>query len=133
MRHAELIVEQLGLEHANAVSTPGIASLVAGPAEGDEDEDEEELLSPIEATAFRTIAARCNYLQPDRSDIHYAFKEVCRRMSKPTPKAWEMLKRIGRYLKGKPRQVWRYDRQQEQAVIEVHADANWAVCRRPRK
>ena len=66
LRHAELIVAQLGLEHANAVSTPGIASLVAGPAEGDEDEDEEELLSPSEATAFRTIAARCMYLQPDR-------------------------------------------------------------------
>ena len=93
LRHAELIVEQLGLEPANAVSTPGIASLAAGPAEGneDEEEEEEELQNPSEATAFRTIASRCNYLQPDRPDIQYAVKEVCRLMSKPTPKAWEMI------------------------------------------
>ena len=54
-------------------------------------------------------------------------------MSKPTRKAWEMLKRIGRYLKGRPRLVWRYDWQAEQDIIDVHSDANWAGCKRSRK
>ena len=54
------------------------------------------------------IGAMCNYLQPDRPDIQYAIKEVCRLMSRPTPRAWEMLKPIGRYLEGKPCLIWRY-------------------------
>ena len=54
-------------------------------------------------------------------------------MSKPTRKAWEMLKIIGRYLKGRPRLVWRYDLQAEQNIIDVHSDANWAGCKRSRK
>ena len=71
----------------------------------DDDEDNIELLSSAEATACRAIAAHCNDLQTDRPDILFAVKEVCRRMSKPSQKAWEMLKRIGRYLKGRPRRI----------------------------
>jgi hypothetical protein len=44
-----------------------------------------------------------------------------------------MLKIIGRYLKGRPRLVWRYDWQAEQDIINVHSDANWAGCKRSRK
>ena len=110
LRHAELIVEQLGLQDAKPVSTPGVAP--AGNGGGEEEEEQEEL-PPTEATQFRGIAARCNYLQPDRPDIQYAVKECCRLMSRPTQKAWEMLKRIGRYLKGRPRLIWKYDWQGE--------------------
>ena len=47
LRHAELIVEQLGLPTANFVSTPGISTM-----EDDDDDDENniELLSSAEAT-----------------------------------------------------------------------------------
>jgi len=44
-----------------------------------------------------------------------------------------MLKRIGRYLKGKPRLVWKYCWQAEVTVVDVTSDANWAGCRRGRK
>ena len=44
-----------------------------------------------------------------------------------------MLKRIGRYLKGKLRLIWRYDWQSEVDVIDISSDANWAGCRRARK
>ena len=86
-----------------------------------------------EVTRFRTIAARCNYLQPDRPDIQYAVKEVCRLMSKPTVRAFEMLKRIGRYLKGRPRLIWKYHWQGEVGIVDITSDANWAGCRRGRK
>ena len=41
-----------------------------------------------------------------------------------------MLNIMGRYLKGRPRLVWRYDWQAKQDIIDVHSDANWAVCKR---
>ena len=54
-------------------------------------------------------------------------------MSKPSRKSWEMLKRIGRYLKGRPRLIWRFDWQSSQEVLDAHSDANWAGCKRSRK
>ena len=132
LRHAELIIEQLGLVDAKAVNTPGVAS-IAAEMDDDDDDDDNEALSPSDATLFRAIVARCNYLQPDRPDIQYAVKEACRMMAKPTTKSWEMLKRIGRYLRGRPRLIWQYEWQPEQEVIEVHSDANWAGCKRSRK
>lgn len=45
-----------------------------------------------------------------------------------------MLKRICRYLKGRPRLVWHYDWQTPQHTIDVTSVANnWAGCRRSRK
>ena len=133
LRHAELIVEQLELQSCKSVITPGVdvdSGCVVWDADNDDENDEE--LPPSEATRFRVIGAMCNYLQPDRPDIQYAVKEVCRQMSRPTLRSWEMLKRIGRYLKGKPRLIWRYDWQAEITVIDITSDANWAGCRKGR-
>ena len=44
-----------------------------------------------------------------------------------------MLKRVGRYLKGRPRLVWRFDWQSPTTVVDITSDANWAGCRRTRK
>ena len=44
-----------------------------------------------------------------------------------------MLKRIGRYLRGRPRLVWQYGWQSPVDVLDVHSDANWAGCRVGRK
>ena len=70
IRHAELIIEQLELENSKPVITPGVhleVKCAAWDEEGDEPEAEELPLG--EATRFRAIGARCNYLQPDRPDI----------------------------------------------------------------
>ena len=71
------------------------------------EDPEEEELPASECTRHRAIAARGNYLLPDRPDIQYAVKECCRMMSRPTARSWEMLKRIGKYLKGKARLIRR--------------------------
>jgi hypothetical protein len=102
-------------------------------ADDEEIDEEAELLGSSDATAYRAIGARCKYLQPDRPDIQFAVKECCRILSKPTRKALQMLRIIGRYFKGRPRLVWRYDWQAEQDIIDVHPDANWAGCKRSRK
>ena len=105
LRHAELIVEQLGFGNCKAVGTAGVDLDIECAAWQEEPEGNE--LPPAEATRFRAIGARCNDLQPDRPDIQYAVKEVCGLMSRPTARAWEMLKRIGRYLRVRPRLIWR--------------------------
>ena len=40
-------------------------------------------LNPREATSFRTLSARCNYLAQDRPDIAYSAKELCREIAVP--------------------------------------------------
>ena len=40
-----------------------------------------------------------------------------------------MIKRIGRYLKGKPRVVWQYKWQGLEEELEGFTDSNWAGCR----
>ena len=46
-------------------------------------------------------------------------------MSRPTARSWEMLKRIGKDLKGRPRLVWRYGWQDLVETIDIASDANW--------
>ena len=69
LRHAELIIEQLGLQTGKSVITPGTDD----PEEYDEQGDEP--LGPSDATSFRGMAARCNYLAADRPDIQYPIKK----------------------------------------------------------
>ena len=82
-----------------------------------------------EATRFRAVAARANYLSGDRPDIQYAVKEICRRMAKPVRGDWEKLIRLGRYLKGAPRCVQCYEWQSENAPLAGSSDSDWARCR----
>ena len=117
LRHAELVVEQLGLKASKGVSTPGRREdKPEGEQEGHESEKE---LTNNEATLFRGIAARCNYLAFDRPDMQYAAKEICREMSKPTNRALDRLERLGRYLKQCPRLVRQFDQQTEQETMEI--------------
>ena len=62
-----------------------------------------------ETIEYRAIVTRCNYLSPDRPDISNAVKELSRIMSRPTKDDMQRLKRLGRYLKGKPRLVMKYN------------------------
>ena len=62
-RHADLIVHELALEKAHGVISPGENE--PGRKYG---ENEEEL-SAEEATRYRGIAARANYLAADRPDL----------------------------------------------------------------
>ena len=62
-RHAELIIERLGVSEMRSAATPGID----GIDEVDR-EDDVEITGP-DATRFRGVAARCKYLAFDRPDI----------------------------------------------------------------
>ena len=87
LRHANLIIEHLGLKDCKAVSMAGVDWDVECAVWKEELEEEE--FAPAEATQCRAIGARCDYLQPDRSDIQYAVQEDCRFVSRQMPRAWE--------------------------------------------
>ena len=126
-RHAELVIEQMNVAEDKGVATPG----VSGMEEDDRDDDEE--LQGEQVRIYRAIAARLNYLSPDRPDALFAIKEGCREMHKPTTGSWRRMARVARFLKRRPRLVWRFDMQPEPREISVYTDADWAGCRRARK
>ena len=94
-------MEKLGL----ASSDRGVAA--SGMRKEEEPEDEDELHKE-DATAYRGMVARANYLAQDRLDIQYAVKECSRAMANPTMGDWKKLKRLASYLVDKKRIRLRY-------------------------
>eukprot|EP00973_Karenia_brevis_P035574 4905582-Karenia_brevis.AAC.1 len=70
-RHAEIIVQELGLHASNSVCSPGVAN---EPVK----KDDEEKLQAAEATKYKSITARANYLAQDRPEIQFAVKECAK-------------------------------------------------------
>ena len=132
-RHAEVIIKAMNV--TKGVSTPGSrddAARAGGPNGAEQEireeaeqvktggkhdfskelagatgqvEVEEKELQKEDASQFRALAARANYLAQDRPDIQFAVKEVARRMARPTTADWSLLKRLARYLVVAPRSV----------------------------
>ena len=87
-RHADLIIRETGASKLSSLSHPG------GDKKTIEEEVKSEELKGQEATRFRAVAARSNYLAADRPDTQYAVKEVCRRIAKPVSSDWKKLVRL---------------------------------------
>ena len=124
-RHAERIVEEMGMEKCKAVSTPCIpcgsdANIKSIVCDGDEP------MLMKDATRYRALAARLNYLAADRPDLLYTARRICQHMSTPLKKHWELIKRVARYLKGKARLVQHFHWEQDQAYLTGFADSDWA-------
>ena len=58
---------------------------------------------------------------------------ICARMSDPQKKDFERLKRMGRYLVGKPRLANLYKWQKPGLPIRAYSDSDWAGDRRTRR
>ena len=144
-RHAEIIVKSMDV--SKGVATPGTRdeATAAGvpdvpkPVESVEalEKDitaselvESPLLEGAEATTFRSMAARANFLALDRPDIQFSVKEVARRMARPRWSDWALLKRLARYLVVAPRCVTHFAWQHPQTSVDVYVDADWAGCKR---
>eukprot|EP00973_Karenia_brevis_P019381 2657783-Karenia_brevis.AAC.1 len=50
-------------------------------------------------------------------------------MAMPTVGAWRKVKRLARYLIGRPRLVIKYQWQGKEKVIDGYSDSDWAGCR----
>ena len=92
-------------------------------------------LSPQDATTFRALSARGNFLSQDRADISYSSKELCRDFAIPNKKSFEKLKRMTRYLAGQPRLIHKFPWQNsdEALTLNVYVDTDFAGCRESRR
>ena len=109
-RHVDILVQRLQVDDMKALTAPRAKD------EGEKEENKEDkiadvvqkkkqqqgakgelsrhgkperLLSPEDATEFRALTARANYLAIDRVDVGYAVKELTRRMSSPSKRDWD--------------------------------------------
>ena len=90
-------------------------------------------LSPEEATMFRALAARANYLSQDRTDTAFGSKELCREFAVPNKNSYARLKRLVRYLVGLPRLVYKFDYQELEETADVYTDTDFAGCKETRR
>lgn len=109
------------------MTTPGTKE------EGRTQDNRDEPLSERDATRYRALVARCNYLAPGRPDLAYAVKEFARSMASPDQGDWTRVKRFGRYVAGKRRVRQWFEWQPSQCKLIIYSDVEWAGCRDSRK
>ena len=107
--------------------------VVEGVVEATEEDEGDSEMSREDAKAYRGIVARLNYIDSDRVDIQFAVKEVARNMANPKVRDWHALIKIGKYIKGRPRLVMKYDWQIESKTAVTYTDSDWAGCIRTAK
>ena len=146
-RHAEILISELEMCGAKPVTTPGAreevtkASIVEVDKDGklqnniDEESSGGKVLDKAEATRYRAMAARSNFLAQDRADVQFAVKEVARRMATPREGDWALLKRLARYLVGAPRAVYGYGWQTDGETnnLDTYVDSDWGGCKGTRR
>ena len=69
----------------------------------------------------------------DRADIQYSSKDISRWMAVPRRGDWELLRRMGRYLLGKPRATIFYQWQAMPTELTAFSDTDWAGCKSTRR
>ena len=81
-------------------------------------------LQTEDATDYRSIAARLNFLAQDRIDVQYVPKDIAKHMAKPMSLDWSKILRVARYLLGAPRYVQRYEWQHQETRVDAYADSD---------
>ena len=124
-RHVKEVIKASGLEGASPAPTPGVAA--RGKTRVKEKEGSVDPgLGHEETTFFRAVAARLNYLSQDRPDITFTTMMLCSKMSRPDAQDLKNMKRVGRFLVGRPRIGCQFEWQAHPKALHALADADWA-------
>jgi ribonuclease HI len=122
-RHAKLITSEVGFnEKSKAVTTPREKMKDELVVQG----SKSKKLIGAEATRYRSACMRLSYLAQDRLDLVESAKCAAQRMASPTEFDWQPLKRVARYLLGRPRAAIRFRWQPEVKQINVYVDSDYA-------
>ena len=131
---ANKAVKAKGEDHRHQVQeTLAETTEVEDEEETEDIQDGSEALEGERKANYQTQSARANYLCLDRPDIPFATKECMRRLSSPSAADEGALKKLGRYLKGKPRVVSMFEYGSEPYGLIVEGDSDHAGCARTRK
>jgi len=125
-RLVERIIKDYGLSTAKVVGTPRVKKSTEESLKA----EKTPLLGPSEATRFRSATMRAQYLAQDRSDIAETVKCLSQHMAKPREAHVVDVKRLARYLKGKPHIVLTFPRSEEKCpnvlTLGCRSDSDWA-------
>ena len=88
---------------------------------------------PEEATLYRALSARADYLAQDRPDIAISNKELCREFAVPTHDSFCKQKKVVRHLLHLPRLVYVYNWQELRENINMYTDIDFAGCTSTRR
>ena len=157
-RHVDKVVEELNVGHLKPLKVLGTRVYGKHPADDDDNDDDSDTmesddqktqdiakkksvgmlgkqkmiadkpLAPAMVKKYRSVVARLNYLIQERPDIAYSTKELARRMSDPGEDDYAMLKRLARYLVGKPRLRILFSHQPDPGSLLCYTDSDWAGC-----
>ena len=75
------------------------------PQMASDDANDSQALTSGDITKYRALVAQIGYLSQDRPDVKFASIQVCCAMASPSVLDTERVKKIGRYLAGKPRAI----------------------------
>ena len=79
-----------------------------GEKEREDGEGGSEELPKEEAKVYRGLAATLNFLSLACPDLQFGTKSAAGEMSKPRISAWQVLKKLARYLVGREAVVWEF-------------------------
>ena len=126
-RHRKMLLEYFGLNGESKALTKN------GYKEDETEGGMAEELGQAEASPYRMLAARLNYLSQDDPALQFSAKEACRRMAKPRERDFNKVKRLCRFMLGATPAVWKYPWQESEAALNVYTDSDWAGCVRSRR
>ena len=126
-KHAQVLIRTLGLEQCKPSATPYCQECK------DMLQQDDHELSELEICTHRGHVARVVYLAQDRMDLSVSVCLLASSMANPRGSDQARLKRVGRYLQGRPlyRQLYRW--QSETTQITLQTDSDWATCRNTRR
>ena len=118
-RRAEMLVRQMNLDKSKTLSTPSekkrLADVVSASGLPP--------LDPERASFYRSLVMRAQFLAQDRADVSSeSVKSLTRWMQSPTDARMKDLKRLVRYIAGKPRVVTHFRAQSMYKEIKVYCD-----------
>ncbi len=83
-RHAELIIQRMGLETGKPSGVTGVAT----DNLKDDEREKYPVLRGTEATEYRALAKKMNYPALDRVELQYAAKGISKHIASPRSRKW---------------------------------------------
>ena len=129
-RHVSLVLQSAGIKsNSNPVNTPAVELSDVEVAQLQNSPE----LSAVDATMYRSAVMRASFLSQGRPDTGESVKRLAQGMSKPRIAHQELLKRLARYLCGRPSMAVVYKQQTLPGTVRTSVDSDFAGCKITRK